>query len=291
MSKRDWSGGRSPQQNRRLARIPEDKREELSRGITSLGRTVADFTPGVGDAMTAKDAYDAAQGGDYGTAALLSALAAVGLVPGAGDVASTAGKAAIKEGMPNEIPGNWYHGTKGKDFDTFKVPTFLTQDSEFANAFALRNFSAGDNAKYGTPTDVTTLESAIKAAPDTAPPGARVIPVRPFAKNVFDYTNPEHVALIERYLPHDGGEMARKISRGDWKAIESVIPMIERLRFDGAYIKEEGRKNLALFAPTQVKSKLSAPEVPDITNPDMTKAEGGPVEIDDSNPAKRRRLL
>lgn len=289
MAERDWREGRSPAQNRRLARIPEDKREELSRGIADLYRTGAEFTPGVGDALTAQEAYDAAKQGDYSTAALLATLAAIGLVPGAGDAVSAAGKAA--KGMADELPGTWYHGTKGEDFGEFKVPTFLTQDPEFANAFALRNFSAGDNAKYGTPPDVTTLGEAIKAAPDTVPTGARVIPVRAFAKNAFDYTNPEHVALLEKYLPYDGGEMARKISQGDWKAIESVIPMIKRLRFDGAYIKEEGRKNLALFSPQQVKSKLSAPETPDITNPDMTKATGGLIDMPSEYSKGRWRLI
>lgn len=87
----------SPNQQRRLARIPEDKREQLSSGIASLGRTAAEFTPGLGDALTAQEAYDAAKQGDYGTAALLATLATIGLVPGAGDAASAVGKALLKD--------------------------------------------------------------------------------------------------------------------------------------------------------------------------------------------------
>ena len=97
MAERDWREGRSPAQNRRLARIPEDKREELSRGTAGLYRTGAEFTPGVGDALTAQEVYDAAKQGDYSTAALLATLAAIGLVPGAGDAVSAAGKALLKD--------------------------------------------------------------------------------------------------------------------------------------------------------------------------------------------------
>jgi len=96
MAKQDWSGGRSPEQNRRLARIPEDKREELRAGITSLLGGAAGMTPGVGDAMTAQDAYDAASEENYGTAALLAALTAIGLVPGVGDMISGAGRTALR---------------------------------------------------------------------------------------------------------------------------------------------------------------------------------------------------
>jgi hypothetical protein len=282
---------------------------------------VADFTPGVGDAMTAKDAYDAAQEGDYGTAALLSALAAVGLVPGVGDAASTAGKAAIKKGMPNEIPGNWYHGTNSPyDFNEIRTPAFVTQDPEFANKFALREFDWGERASFprhvldgmtttGEKAQKGELLSRLQRMHERSPieasyqaaiqsPNGRVIPVRVRAENAFDYDNPEHVALLSARLPHIGADSfadilnrANKNSSSNWGTIEKHLRTIRGLGFDGVFVKEQNRKNLALFSPTQVKSKLSAPQEPDITNPDMTKAEGGLVEIDDRDPAKRRRLL
>ena len=87
----------SPNQQRRLARIPEDKREQLSSGIASLGLTAAEFTPGLGDAMTAQEAYGEAQEGNYGTAALLAALAAMGLIPGVGDAVAGAGRTALRQ--------------------------------------------------------------------------------------------------------------------------------------------------------------------------------------------------
>jgi hypothetical protein len=86
----------SPNQQRRLARIPEDKRDDLRAGIGSLAEFSAGMTPGLSDAMTARDAYGAASEGSYGTAALLAALAAIGLVPGVGHAVSAMGKTALR---------------------------------------------------------------------------------------------------------------------------------------------------------------------------------------------------
>ena len=310
----------SPNQQRRLARIPEDKREELSRGIASLGRTAAEFTPGLGDALTAQEAYDAAKQGDYGTAALLATLATIGLVPGAGDAASAAGKAVIKRGTPVEIPGNWYHGTNSPvDFDEARTPFFATQDPTFADKFALRDFSWGEkteypNIVYNTSTGTTTELpagaplSANERLMQTDPMGAaesafdkarnaRVLPVRMWAKNAFDYENPEHVAALSKILPHIGADsfadLIARANRGEsnWATIERHLKKIRDLGFDGVYVKEYGRKNLAVFEPRQVKSRTAAPEFPDITNPKMNKAAGGPVTMPSNYSNGRRRII
>jgi hypothetical protein len=80
-----------------------------------LYRTGAEFTPGVGDALSVQEAYDAAQEGNYGTAALLATLAAIGLVPGVGDAASAAGKALLKDaaGEPLMLFRGLRGGSKG----------------------------------------------------------------------------------------------------------------------------------------------------------------------------------
>jgi len=49
-------------------------------------RASQDFIPGIGDVLALKDAYDAASRGDKVAAGLLGAGAAIGLVPGAGDM-------------------------------------------------------------------------------------------------------------------------------------------------------------------------------------------------------------
>ena len=310
----------SPNQRRRLERIPEDKREELSAGIGSLAEFLAGLTPGVGDAMTARDAYDAASEGNYGNAALLATLAAIGLVPGAGDAASAAGKTVVKRMMPDEVPGNWYHGTdSSRDFDEARTPFFATQDPVFADKFALRDFSWGEKAKNPTRIHNTNTgkytevpagaslsanERLMQTDPVAAAenafnkvPNARVLPVRIRAQNAFDYENPEHVAALSRVLPYIGADsfadLLARANKGEsnWATIERHLKKIRDLGFDGVYVKEYGRKNLAVFDPKQVKSRTAAPELPDITSPKMNKATGGPVEINDRNPAKRRRLL
>jgi hypothetical protein len=58
-----------------------------------------DFIPGVGDALALGEAYDAASRGELVSAGLLGTAAAVGLVPGAGDLISRPIAAAGRAGM------------------------------------------------------------------------------------------------------------------------------------------------------------------------------------------------
>jgi hypothetical protein len=147
MAERDWREGRSPAQNRRLARIPEDKREELSRGIAGLYRTGAEFTPGVSDALTAQEVYDAAKQGDYSTAALLATLAAIGLVPGAGDAASAAGKALLKDAAGE--PLMLFRGLRGSSEKGIPQAALDMQPRDYYSVFASDNPYLA--ATYGNP--------------------------------------------------------------------------------------------------------------------------------------------
>jgi len=277
MSKRDWSGGRSPQQNRRLARIPEDKRGALSRGITSLGRTVADFTPGVGDAMTAKDAYDAAQEGDYGTAALLSALAAVGLVPGVGDAASAAGKALLKDAAGE--PLMLFRGLRGGREGIIPQAALDIQPRDNYSVFATDNPYLA--ATYGNPNVEFGLHGAI--APFHVQADELVeFPVkvwddgsRHFDKFEFDrrakLLKPNQVLVVRQI--RDLGPMANT----------TIDP--ERLYnyYSDVYALGRGVKTESAVG-TKYRQKFK-------TGEGKPFAAGGPIEIDDRNPAKRRRLL
>jgi hypothetical protein len=124
-----WEGGRSPSQQRRLDRIPVDKRDDLKAGISSLGRLTADLSPGVGDVMSAKEAYDAYAKGDYGTAALLAALTGVGLFPVGGDAASATGKVLLKSAKERKVLNELVHPEIGSvgDFLTGRVPGSIDQ--------------------------------------------------------------------------------------------------------------------------------------------------------------------
>ena len=262
----------SPNQRRRLERIPEDKREELSAGIGSLAEFLAGLTPGVGDAMTARDAYGEAQEGNYGNAALLATLAAIGLVPGAGDAASAVGKTALENFLTRSAvrtekgdPLRVYTGTSADvDFDAFRVPkrgTWFSKDPEIASSYALDNESMGVTRDWRGFTPKNTA--------------SRVIPAYLNIENPFMMTKEIFDSRLQ--VPGYKAAQARLFDELRAKGHDGVIFP------DGTYV--------VLKSPSQIKSAIGNKGTYDPTSRSMTKATGGPVEINDYNPAKRRRLL
>jgi hypothetical protein len=127
--------------------------------------------------------------------------------------------------------------------------------------------------------------------------GGQVYPVRVHTKNPFDYENPEHVKAVAdamRYgkestplsIAQDATreDMLHALRTGDWAYIEDpeVLNTIRRLGFDGAYMREADTKNLGVFRPEQVKSDIGNIGTYDVTNPDMTKRNGGLAHADKS---------
>lgn len=125
--------------------------------------------------------------------------------------------------------------------------------------------------------------------------GGQMYPVRVHTKNPFDYENPDHVkAVVDamRYgkqatplsIAQDATreDMLHALRTGDWPYIEDpeVLNTIRRLGFDGAYMRESNTKNLGVFRPEQVKSDIGNRGTYDITDPDMTKADGGQVQLE-----------
>jgi hypothetical protein len=74
------------------------------------------------------------------------------------------------------------------------------------------------------------------------------------AENPFDFENQGHLEAI-RSMPGVPVHYQR-IRRGEWSAIEEpdVQEAIQKAGFDGFYITEGGRKNLAVYDPNQLKS-------------------------------------
>jgi hypothetical protein len=84
------------------------KRSRATRTANMLagsGRTVADFTPIVGDALAVGDARDAFKQGRYGEGALLGGLAALGMVPLVGDLAKKGADLAMdtRRALPKQM--------------------------------------------------------------------------------------------------------------------------------------------------------------------------------------------
>jgi hypothetical protein len=130
--------------------------------------------------------------------------------------------------------------------------------------------------------------------------------VRVQAQNPWDYDNPEHIeAAINLYkekfpLIRDSSgavpsfdanrhryleEVLRELpSRNDnWSGIErpDIQQVIRDLGHDSFFVKERGVKNLGVYDPKKIKSDLGNQGTYDVTDPDINKAEGGLIRMQD----------
>jgi hypothetical protein len=157
---------------------------------------------------------------------------------------------------PDGTPKVMYHGSRRE----FESPTtrgnrnafFVSPDANFASKYALNDLSWFPE-KTGT---ITKGEE-----------GAQIYPVYISAKNPFDYENSQHLKKIipqfRKALKEEEGlgreatqEMVDMFQKGTWRAIELAndYDLFEKNGFDAFYASEQGRKNLGVFEPTQVKS-------------------------------------
>lgn len=134
----------------------------------------------------------------------------------------------------NNDPLRMYHGT-GKDFEAFQENRrgvhFLTPSPKFANKYAGEEYSV-----------------AVGESPN-------VIPAYVKSVNPFDFENKSHVntiAIKAGLTPN----AIKEVKKGLWSRIEdrTIMDAIKKSGFDGVYVKEEGVKNLGVFAPEQIKS-------------------------------------
>lgn len=185
------------------------------------------------------------------------------------DEAIIAARDASKQGFlgPSKEKGVFYHATH-EDFSKFRPSHrgahFVTKDPEFANEF-LGIYDEGYEMK----------------------PGANIMPVHVQAQNPFDYENPEHIQMVlEKYRIPQGvspEKVRDNLEVGNWNFIEdrNIQRAIKESGFDSFYVNEYGTKNLGLFEPTQIKSAIGMQGSYDVTDPDITKAEGGSVRLSD----------
>ncbi len=146
------------------------------------------------------------------------------------------------------IKQRMYHGTWVNDIEAFRPgranATFLSPDPKFASEFSVK-------APSGNPN---------------------VLPVYTNVKQPFDYENASHIKkLIESYKQlhnepiisakeslkkSSGVPILEQIKQGAWSFIENnkVQDAIKNAGFDAFYVKENGIKNLGVYAPEQIKS-------------------------------------
>ncbi len=176
---------------------------------------------------------------------------------------------------PDGSPKVMYHGT-AQDIETFRPKQagaiFVTDDPTFADEFAVR--SEWNMLNRGNQDGAQN-----------------VIPVFVKAEKPFDYENAEQARAVAMkvgemarggelstrgtlldfrndagsiFLSHDMSQVygdgvkavEKALLAGDWHMIESreIQAALKALGHDSFYVKEDGRKNLAVYEPTQLKS-------------------------------------
>jgi len=98
--------------------------------------------------------------------------------------------------------------------------------------------------------------------PDESADGSDKVKIYPLwvrAETPFDYENSGHIQQVMDKMAQDktlGGIQAAFFTSGNWERIEDrdVQAAIKALGFDSFYVKENGRKNLAVYSANQVKS-------------------------------------
>ena len=103
------------------------------RAIVGKAKEAVDFVPGIGDAIGFNEAGRDIQAGNYGAGAAGLGLAALGLIPGAGDMASKVGKKALAN-APEGIRA--FHGSP-HSFDKFSLDKIGTGEGAQAYGHGL----------------------------------------------------------------------------------------------------------------------------------------------------------
>ena len=178
-------------------------------------------------------------------------------------------------------PKVMYHGT-AQDVESFRPKQanaiFLTDDPRFAESFSdssenfmvqevLNSLSSEERQQITKQAEKIAKKKGTFAGDEIRgvlmerlPSRANIVPVYVSAQNPFDYENPKHVEAVKLLLNKDianqGDRNEKYLKRGDYVFIESqkAQDAIKAAGFDGFYVQEGGRKNLAVYEPTQVKS-------------------------------------
>jgi hypothetical protein len=184
----------------------------------------------------------------------------------------------------NGTPKVMYHGT-ARDIHEFRAKQagaiFLTDDPKFAEDFSnlsedyvlremLFNLPAKEKealfskaekiAKKNGTFSGDEINNLLK---ESLPTNANIMPVYVSAQRPFDYENSEHMDAVIKELGRTGAykdignnNWVSDARKGSWGTIESkeFQTAIKAANFDGFYVKEGGRKNLAVYEPAQIKS-------------------------------------
>jgi hypothetical protein len=188
------------------------------------------------------------------------------------------GKSQIKtlRGEPKRM----YHGT-ARDISEFRPKQanaiFLTYEPSFAEDFTgmSENYMA-DEFFYGLSepeknvyrkraeklakrNETNYADELLEIIKEQLPSRANIMPLYVRAENPFDYENPDHISAVDKaYDDSIDSFPMQSIMNGSWSSIEDrdVQNAIKSAGFDSFYVREGGRKNLAVYDPNQIKSAI-----------------------------------
>jgi len=181
---------------------------------------------------------------------------------------------------PDGSPKLMYHGT-ARDISEFRPKQanaiFVTDDPRFAGVFSdasenymadelFTSLSEGEYKKLEAQADkiakkegTSPIDELNTLLRNRLPSRANIVPVYVSAQNPFDFTNPTHVENLAKQNGGLSSFMREEISRGSWETIENerFQNAIRALGHDGFYVMEGGRKNLAVYESSQLKSPFN----------------------------------
>jgi hypothetical protein len=133
--------------------------------------------------------------------------------------------------------------------------------------------------------DATEIRNEIAKRLPSKP---NILPVYVRAERPFDFENQEHLDDL-RSMPGVAVHYQR-IRRGEWSSIEEpeVQEAIRDLGFDGFYVKEGGKKNLAVYRPDQLKSVTGNIGTYGQREPTINEAKQFGLTIEEAKAAQKR---
>lgn len=119
-------------------------------------------------------------------------------------------------------------------------------------------FANRDLLWMGTPPSIE--EQLMRLVQSELPSRPNIIPVYVSAQNPFDYDNPAHIEKLSQQHGGLSNFMREDISSGSWVTIEdkNIQKSIRDAGFDGFYVQEGRRKNLAVYDSSQLKSPYNS---------------------------------
>lgn len=130
-------------------------------------------------------------------------------------------------------------------------------------------------------TNIKARSIFSKAIAEQMPSGPNIMALYVSAQNPFDYQNPEHIKALVDELNKETDQWGRPrgangggfYANGNWQEIEKpfVQKALKALGFDGFYVNEGGRKNLAVYSSAQIKSATGNNGEFDPNNPSILK--------------------